>query len=340
MLNRHTKTSSISKIYLKTRFSESIKSICSRDYSDSINSDSLSDSDYPNTLENSDNPSDSDGSNSSEDSCNLKFSEGIFLVACFKNGINTIQILAGAVVETENHENWAWFINFIWSKLKQKPAFIISDRDKGLISAVLLLEWSIAISNRMRSLELAEKNWRKKRTLLMSNIPRFGILTSNNVESIKNALKDFTNEPILDLLFSIKKYVLMSRKDKYEKAIGWKYQITDFTKKALFKKVDDLEYLSFISTSSVDYIVTSKYSEALSVDNRVVLLFPCLAHQNFLVRYKEKSKSIPLTLKSDLTIKECFKPTISNRRGRPKKNIIESQQASQDLERVVRKQKT
>ena len=86
-----------------------------------------------------------------------KESCGAFLRLCviFKEGINGfgmyfqrgmqcdatfLRILAVAIVSTENENNWSWFLGFIKQKIVKSPAFIISDREKGLINAVRLFE--------------------------------------------------------------------------------------------------------------------------------------------------------------------------------------------------------
>jgi hypothetical protein len=58
-------------------------------------------------------------------------------VACYKNGNNNIRIVGVAVVSSENKDNWTWFVTKLKTHLVIQPAFIISDRDKGLLEAVL-----------------------------------------------------------------------------------------------------------------------------------------------------------------------------------------------------------
>ena len=61
---------------------------------------------------------------------------GILLVACFRNGNNEIQIIGVGLVSVENEDNWTWFLKFLLSHLQPTPAFVISDRDKGLMKAM------------------------------------------------------------------------------------------------------------------------------------------------------------------------------------------------------------
>ena len=61
---------------------------------------------------------------------------GVLLVACFRNGSNEIQIIGVGLVSVENEDNWTWFLKFLLSQLQPPPAFVISDRDKGLMKAM------------------------------------------------------------------------------------------------------------------------------------------------------------------------------------------------------------
>ena len=65
---------------------------------------------------------------------------GTLLVACFCSGNMELQIVAIAVVSIENHDNWFLFLKFLLAHLIRPPAFIASDRDKGLIPAVRAIE--------------------------------------------------------------------------------------------------------------------------------------------------------------------------------------------------------
>ena len=59
----------------------------------------------------------------------------VLLVACCKNSDNEIQIVAVAWVSGETKDNWSWFLDFLLRSI-EAPAFVISDRDKGLIPAM------------------------------------------------------------------------------------------------------------------------------------------------------------------------------------------------------------
>jgi hypothetical protein len=61
---------------------------------------------------------------------------GVLLVACVKDGNNSICVVGVSVVSCENEDNWHWFLEKLREHLDHDPAFIISDREKGLIKAV------------------------------------------------------------------------------------------------------------------------------------------------------------------------------------------------------------
>ena len=61
---------------------------------------------------------------------------GVLLVACFRNGSNEIQIIGVGLVSVENEDNWTWFLKFVLSHVQPTPAFVVSDRDKGLMKAM------------------------------------------------------------------------------------------------------------------------------------------------------------------------------------------------------------
>jgi hypothetical protein len=72
------------------------------------------------------------------DETSLKTSiDRVLLVVCFRNGNNEIQIVGVGVVLAENEDNWTWFLEYVLSLLQPAPAFVISDREKGLIRAVM-----------------------------------------------------------------------------------------------------------------------------------------------------------------------------------------------------------
>nr|CCA27928.1 PREDICTED: hypothetical protein [Albugo laibachii Nc14] len=60
---------------------------------------------------------------------------GTLLVACLRNSNNEIQIVSVTWVPGETKENWSWFLDHLLKTIT-RPAFIIFDRDKGMIPAL------------------------------------------------------------------------------------------------------------------------------------------------------------------------------------------------------------
>ncbi len=85
---------------------------------------------------------------------------GILLVACYKDGSNSVKIIGIAVVSTENESNWLWFLGKIKDRLLLPPSCIISDREKGLINAVKIFSCFHAFCFRhvMENLQTRFKN--------------------------------------------------------------------------------------------------------------------------------------------------------------------------------------
>lgn len=61
---------------------------------------------------------------------------GVFLVATTKDFNNHVTPFALALVSMENYENWQWFMNCVKSATGLEKFTIVSDRQKGLLSAV------------------------------------------------------------------------------------------------------------------------------------------------------------------------------------------------------------
>ena len=62
---------------------------------------------------------------------------------------------------------------------------------------------------------------REKWSTAFSPYPRFDTLTSNNVESVKSALKEIRNLPIIDCLLEIERYVACKWADNAQKVKWW-----------------------------------------------------------------------------------------------------------------------
>nr|CCA27099.1 transposon protein putative [Albugo laibachii Nc14] len=167
-------------------------------------------------------------------------SGGTLLVACLRNSNNDIQIVAVAWVSGETKENWSWFLDHLLKTIT-RPAFIISDRDKGLIPA---------LKQAVEGMEAVDK---KKWAAAYSPCAHFGTMTSNNVESVNSALMAAREEPLLDCLMTIEKYLI----GKWVEFIGKVTkcgQLTDYAEKTFVGKrlargFDGMEVFSQSSSS-------------------------------------------------------------------------------------------
>jgi hypothetical protein len=189
---------------------------------------------------------------------------GALLVACLKNSNNEIQIVSVAWVSGETKDNWSWFVSYLLRSCKQ-PAFVISDRDKGLIPAMQvaagaiphfvclrhMLEnfnakfhnqalkdhaWKLAKSLTVKSFERRAAEMKSKNSKALewltdvdlskwaaaySPCPRFGTMTSNNVESVNNVLLQARAEPLLDCLMAVERYVGTKWIEFVKKSSSW-----------------------------------------------------------------------------------------------------------------------
>lgn len=221
---------------------------------------------------------------------------GTLLVACLRNSNSEIQIVAVAWVSGETKDNWSWFLDHLLKAIT-RPAFAISDRDKGLIPALEQVApglphlfclrhfmenfntkfrnkalrnagWKLGkaltpIAYTKRSDELAELNqkaveWmeavdKTKWAAAYSPCIRFGTMTSNNVESVNSALIDARQEPLLDCLMTIEKYVCDKWVEFTGKTTKWgpltDYAEKKFVGKRLARGFDGMEVFPRCSSS-------------------------------------------------------------------------------------------
>ena len=77
----------------------------------------------------------------------------------------------------------------------------------------------------------------KKISLLDSPVCRFGIVTSNNVESINARLLEFREWPILELLIKLERLVVTNRQKQFVLSSNWPstYRLTDYAEKMLIQ---------------------------------------------------------------------------------------------------------
>lgn len=68
---------------------------------------------------------------------------------------------------------------------------------------------------------------KEKWSLCYSPCPRFGTLTSNNVESVNGALKKIRKLPILDCLMAIERYVGQKWASSTKTALKWELRIME-----------------------------------------------------------------------------------------------------------------
>jgi hypothetical protein len=345
---------------------------------------------------------------------------GVLLIACFRNGNMELQIVACGIVSIENEENWFWFLDLILKNLATLPAFIISDRDKGLLPALAKvapeimhfycfrhlmenfnkkfksktlrnLAWKVARSRseiefksateELKQMNEAALQWLmdipvEKWSVLHSPFPRFGVYTSNNVESINAALKATRKLPILDLLIDIERYVGTKWSDNVTKSNGWQLYTkkaesrvekalrhandTNVTKNSTntflvqVKRKTEVPLVFAVDLNQTEQMCTCRYDKDMGAPCVHVLL--CLKQMNklndmeglfhslwkkktFQQAYKEEDQDhiLPFVMKEVLTESICVAPEISKKKGRPKKKRQESQQASVALSQKKQK---
>lgn len=349
----------------------------------------------------------------------LKTSEGgMLLVACFRNGNSEIQIVAVGVVSIENEDNWSWFLQFVLSHLKLQPAFIISDRDKGLLPALKAvcpsiphfycfrhvlenfnkkfkskvlknLAWRLAraattqaFNSAINAIDFIDKNatqWlldvgKEKWSTLFSTVPRFGVLTSNHVESVNGALKNIRRLPILDCLMAIERYIGSKFCENAKKWCQWRSLTQSCTKRidSTFNRY--IMTMTALANTENTFVVAyrgalgdvpAEFSVNLSPPScscnfSVNMRAPC---QHIIYALCQKNKMslletffdgswttvafaqaypilspgqiLPCVIKDNAIIADCEAPIITKRRGRPKKHKRrESQSATLSLSQV------
>lgn len=337
---------------------------------------------------------------------------GTLLVACFRNGNSELEIVGVAIVAIENQDNWEFFLRFLMSNLEAPPVFLISDRDKGLVPAVLSLDpvphhffcfrhlmenfnrkfksrplkdtaWALARSRMkvqfeehaqmLTSMNLNALQWlldvgKEKWSLCFSPCPRYGTLTSNNVESVNGVLRGIRKLPVLDCLMAIERYVgakwvtcgniVKSRGTLTHRASsrvtrslssGDNVQVTQYSESSFIvavKKMRDkppVEYsVQFVEARA---LCTCGYEEDMRAPcTHSLLSLRKVGREEEKQRFFDDSwlastyssghkqgnmdKMSPPVLKSSLRECTCAPPRITKRRGRPKKHQRRESQAA------------
>ena len=208
-----------------------------------------------------------------------------------------------------------------------------------------------------------------KITLVYSPVCQYGMLTSNNVESINSRFKDYRRLPILELLLSMERTILVDMVNDRNLFASWSTTLTGHAAKVYAENVKECGVSATLFQTGVrEYIVVvgGKQFQVSMGPHRFrcscgfvcLVRFPCVHYTAVLLQLQNEtleehhcptwSKELfwracrpfeheyPLTILENLIKSETFAPSITKTRGRPKKNRFESQGATVELERDVR----
>lgn len=206
-----------------------------------------------------------------------------------------------------------------------------------------------------------------KITLLHSPVCKFGMLTSNNVESINSRLKALRLLPIVELLLGVEAMVLVDRHHDWTMAQDWTGEITKYATKTLKKHLLTAEKHGFtlLQTSTHQFLVFCQFplQSTLQVGLYPVTSCSCGSFEQFQLpcthiafvlnemkidyhRFVGSTwgkdlflraaapifPDYPLTVISELESIPLTEPLLTKKRGRPKKKRIESQCATVELD--------
>jgi hypothetical protein len=214
-----------------------------------------------------------------------------------------------------------------------------------------------------------------KLTLLHSPVCRYGVVTSNNVESVNSRIRHARKLPILELLMALEQMVVVDRATRFAQAQHWPHSLTKHADKMLRKAIAEASEITLQQqqTSEMDIAVIKHTSQgemrfhvtlaaggvSCSCGHPKQFLFPCshvmrvlqdrqLQVEDFccpswtkevcLSGHAEPTTSRPLVAKEDLTPRDIKPPVLRRKRGRPKKSRIESQPATKQLDAPPRRQ--
>jgi hypothetical protein len=94
-------------------------------------------------------------------------------------------------------------------------------------------------------------------TLLDSPVCRYGIITSNNVESINSSLRDARKMPIMELLLFLEEKVATDRFKAYKSSNKWSGNLTKYAESILNRHINSFSRLSKYQLSETIFRVTS-----------------------------------------------------------------------------------
>ena len=256
-------------------------------------------------------------------------------------------------------------------KFKSKE---LKDKAWAIAKAVNEKDYRIAVSS-LENQSAAAFQWLQnigleKLTPQKSTVVRYGILTSNNVESVNNRLRKIRRLPILEMLLEIEKLVLSDRAQRFWTGQSWPLTVTEYAKLTIERRLRGIVGLSFTQTSERDFIVfstlrqNSEFQVSLANGGSCTcgkfyqFKLPCL-HLLFVLRknrinidefipivwtkdlyvdaYAQSNGTSTLTVRAELTPETLCPPLATKKRGRPKKNRIQSQIATIEIDTEQRK---
>ena len=233
---------------------------------------------------------------------------------------------------------------------------------------------SMEQQEKLKSMSEPALNWLMnigfdKITLVYSPVCRYGMVTSNNVESINSRFKDYRRLPILEFLLSIEKTILVDMVDDRTMVASWSTSLTGYAAKVYAENIRKSSVAATIIRTGVrEYIVLvagkqfqvsiGPHRFRCSCGSFCLVRFPCMHYTAVLLQLQDEtmeghhcptwSKDLfssaclpfdveyPLTILDDLIKSETYAPSITKTRGRPKKNRFESQGSTVELERQIR----
>ena len=204
-----------------------------------------------------------------------------------------------------------------------------------------------------------------KITLVHSPICRYGMLTSNNVESMNSRFAEIRRLPILEFLLSMEKIVLVDMMEDLTTLSTWNSTLTAYAAKDFAKNIKQASMSSSVIRTGVQEFIVHVGHEQFQVSygsqrfkcscgEPTLVRFPCMHYTAVLLTQgetvdghccptwtKESFSSgcqpfeveYPLTILAELTRSEMSPPLLGKKRGRPKKRRYESQQSTIVLER-------